>query len=137
VPEAPYLGKKIEQAQKHAELADSDSLSLSTLAKKLPFGIGPSYWLDYRKFDPVGTVKTLEKPVLVLQGRRDYQVTVEDDYQQWQSALRGKGNVQFWLYERLNHLFIAGDGPSTPLEYMVPGNVDEQVIDDIAAWVLQ
>ncbi|KAL2794858.1 Alpha/Beta hydrolase protein [Aspergillus keveii] len=136
-PEAPYLGKKIEQAQKQAELADSNSLSLSTPAKKLAFGIGPSYWLDYRKFDPVGTVKTLEKPVLVLQGRRDYQVTAEDDYEQWQSALRGKDNVQFWLYERLNHLFIAGDGPSTPLEYMVPGNVDEQVIDDIAEWVLQ
>ncbi|KAL3483853.1 Alpha/Beta hydrolase protein [Aspergillus germanicus] len=136
-PEAPYLGKKIEPAQKQAELADSDSLNLSTPAKKLPFGIGPAYWIDYRKFDPIVTVKTLEKPVLVLQGRRDYQVTVEDDYEQWQSALRGKGNVQFWLYERLNHLFIAGDGPSTPLEYMVPGNVDEQVIDDIAEWVLQ
>ncbi|KAL2817572.1 Alpha/Beta hydrolase protein [Aspergillus granulosus] len=136
-PEAPYLGRQIDAAQAQAELADSDSLTLSTPAKKLPFGIGPSYWLDYRKFDPVGTASALEKPILVLQGGRDYQVTVKDDYQRWQSALQGQSNVQFGLYPRLNHLFIAGDGPSTPLEYLVPGNVDEQVITDIATWVLQ
>ncbi|KAJ0413928.1 Alpha/Beta hydrolase protein [Aspergillus carlsbadensis] len=78
--EAPYLGKKIEQAEKQAELADRESLSLSTPAKSLPFGVGPSYWLDYRTFDPVGTATALEKPILVLQGGRDYQVTVKDDY---------------------------------------------------------
>jgi pimeloyl-ACP methyl ester carboxylesterase len=136
-PEAPYLGRKIEQAQKQAELADSESLSLSTPANQLPFGIGPAYWLDYRKFDPIGTATGLEKPILILQGGRDYQTTVKEDYERWQSALRGKENVQFRLYERLNHLFIAGDGPSTPLEYLVPGNVHEQVLHDIATWVCQ
>ncbi|KAL2858514.1 Alpha/Beta hydrolase protein [Aspergillus pseudoustus] len=136
-PEAPYLGRQIAAAQAQAELADSDLLNSSTPAKKLPFGLGPSYWLDYRKFDPIGIASTLDKPIIVLQGGRDYQVTVKDDYQQWQAALEGKGNVQFRLYQRLNHLFIAGDGPSTPLEYMVPGNVDEEVIRDISTWVLQ
>ncbi|CEL09727.1 hypothetical protein ASPCAL12858 [Aspergillus calidoustus] len=136
-PEAPYLDRKIEQAQKQAELADSESLSLSTPANQLPFGLGPAYWLDYRKFDPIGTATGLEKPILILQGGRDYQTTVNEDYERWQSALRGKENVQFRLYERLNHLFIAGDGPSTPLEYLVPGNVHEQVLHDIATWVCQ
>ncbi|KAJ5760681.1 hypothetical protein N7520_007837 [Penicillium odoratum] len=136
-PEAPYLSKRIDEAQLHADLADSNQLTLSTPAKLLPFGIGPSYWLDYRKFNPIETAISIKKPILIMQGGRDYQVTVQDDYQQWHTALHGKQNVQFHLYDQLNHLFIAGNGPSTPLEYCVPGNIDEQVIIDIAKWVLR
>ncbi len=34
------------------------------------------------------------------------------------------------------HLFIAGTGPGTPLEYSIPGrHVDETVVHDIAAWI--
>ncbi|KAJ5194796.1 uncharacterized protein N7498_008234 [Penicillium cinerascens] len=133
-PEALYLSKQIGEAQVQADLADSDHLTLSTPAKQLPFGMGPSYWLDYRKFNPIGTASSMKKPILIMQGGRDYQVTVQDDYQQWHTALHGKHNVQFHLYEQLNHLFIAGKGPSTPLEYRVPGNIDEQVIIDLAKW---
>lgn len=135
-PESAYLDKRIEEAQSQADLADSDRLTSSTTANLLPFGIGPSYWLDYRKFKPISTLRSLQKPVLIVQGGRDYQVTVQDDYEKWHSALHEKPNVQFRLYERLNHLFIPGDGPSTPLEYSVPGNMDEQVIIDLANWVL-
>jgi hypothetical protein len=35
----------------------------------------------------------------------------------------------------LNHLFIAGTGPSTPAEYVHPGHVSQDVIQDIAAWI--
>ncbi|KAJ5308876.1 hypothetical protein N7508_004255 [Penicillium antarcticum] len=136
-PESLYLDKQINEAQKQAELADSDHLKLSTPAKQLPFGIGPSYWLDYRNFDPIGTTRSMKKPIIIMQGGRDYQVTVQDDYQQWHAALHERDNVQFHLYEQLNHLFIAGDGISTPLEYSVPGNVNEQVISDLAKWILK
>ncbi|KAJ5094112.1 hypothetical protein N7456_009973 [Penicillium angulare] len=134
-PEALYLNKQIDAAQAQAELADSDKLTLSTPAKKLPFGIGPSYWLDYRNFKPIETCASLKKPVLIMQGNRDYQVTIQDDYLQWKAALSEKQNVQLRLYERLNHLFISGSVPSTPIEYTIPGNVDEQVINDLTKWV--
>lgn len=136
-PESLYINKQIDQAQAQAELADSDDLALSTPAKKLPFGIGPSYWLDYRNFDPIGASGSLNKPIIILQGGRDYQVTAQDDYQRWHTTLCERQNVQFHLYNKLNHLFVSGDGPSTPLEYSVPGNVDEQVIDDLSKWVLR
>jgi fermentation-respiration switch protein FrsA (DUF1100 family) len=122
--------------QRQAEVADNPELSLSTPADKLPFGIGPSYWLDIRTFDPIGTAKRLEKPMLVLQGSRDYQVTM-DDYSMWFSSLKDKSNADFHVYEKLNHLFISGEGPSTPLEYATPGNVDESVIRDLSAWILE
>lgn len=136
-PEASYLSKQIDEAQVQADLADSDHLTLSTPPTQLPFGIGPSYWLDYRRFNPIGTASCFKKPILIMQGGRDYQVTVQEDHQQWHTPLQGKHNVQFHLYEQLNHLFIAGHGPSTPLEYSVPGNVDEQVIIDIAKWMFR
>jgi hypothetical protein len=44
--------------------------------------------------------------------------------------------VTFHSYATLNHLFIAGTGPSLPLEYQVPGHVAEEVVRDIATWIL-
>ena len=41
------------------------------------------------------------------------------------------------LYQKLNHLFIAGEGMSAPREYNVEGHVDAEVVSDIARWVLK
>lgn len=134
-PESVYAGNQIEDACAKAAMADSESLSLSTAANKLPFGIGPAYWLDYRRFDPLATLAGLNCPALIMQGGRDYQV-VRDDYEQWCAALDGRGNAGFRFYEGPNHHFVFGTGGSTPLEYSVQGNVDERVVVDIAGWIL-
>jgi hypothetical protein len=75
--------------------------------------------------------------LLVLQGGRDYQVTPDGDFALWQKALAGQSNVTFKLYPKLFHLFIPGEGPSTPQEYFVEGHVNEEVIHDIAHWIRQ
>ncbi len=72
--------------------------------------------------------------MLILQGERDYQATMED-FSGWKSALGDRKNVVFKTYPKLNHLFIAGEGKILPAEYMRPGRVDQTVIEDIAAWV--
>ena len=74
--------------------------------------------------------------MLVLQGGRDYQVTPDGDFPRWKKALEENEHAQFELYPPLNHLFIAGEGQSTPTEYDEPLHVDETVIRDIAEWVL-
>jgi hypothetical protein len=38
-------------------------------------------------------------------------------------------------YPKLNHLFVAGEGRSTPEEYDKPGHVSPEVIADIADWI--
>jgi len=43
--------------------------------------------------------------------------------------------VRFKLYPKLNHLFIEGEGKSTPAEYQKVGHVAEEVIEDISDWV--
>lgn len=111
-----------------------NELTTETRASELPLGIPASYWLDLRANDPLAVAKTLDKPLLLLQGERDYQVTMED-FALWKQALDGRPNVKFVSYPELNHLFIAGRGKSTPAEYSTPGNVAEEVVREIAQWV--
>jgi hypothetical protein len=74
-------------------------------------------------------------PMLILQGERDYQVRPEE-FAQWKAALGSRRDVTFRSYPTLNHLFIAGTGASLPAEYQVPGHVAEEVVRDIATWIL-
>jgi len=87
-----------------------------------------------RGYDAAESARTLQKPFLILQGERDYQVTM-DDFTKWKQALEGRKDVRFRSYPKLNHLFVAGEGPAAPAEYMIPGNVAEEVVQDIAAWI--
>jgi dienelactone hydrolase len=93
-----------------------------------------SYWLDLRGYDPPAEARRMAMPMLVLQGERDYQVTMED-YAAWQRAIGSRANVQMKSYPALNHLFLAGSGPSAPAEYGQAGHVDAAVVRDIAAWI--
>jgi dienelactone hydrolase len=93
-----------------------------------------AYWANLRGYDPPAAAKAVKRPMLVLQGERDYQVTLED-FQQWKAALGARGDVTLKSYPALNHLFMAGAGKSLPAEYAVAGHVAVDVIDDIARWV--
>jgi hypothetical protein len=44
-------------------------------------------------------------------------------------------SVTIKSYPTLNHLFMAGDGKSTPAEYERAGHVPDFVLDDIGGWV--
>ena len=54
--------------------------------------------------------------MLILQGGRDYQVTVADDLARWEAGLGDRPNVTIRVYPDHNHLFTRGSGPSTPEE---------------------
>lgn len=87
-------------------------------------GIGgyAGYWYDLQERDPVTEALKLSCPLFILQGG--------------QQGLASREQVTFQLYPRLNHLFIAGEGRSTPEEYQLFGNVETQVISDLADWIL-
>ena len=97
-------------------------------------GAPASYWLDLRGYDPPAAAAKLPQRVLVLQGARDYQVTVAD-FERWKTGLATKKNAEFKLYPTLNHLFLPGTGKSLPAEYSTPGHVPAEVIEDISAWI--
>ena len=99
-------------------------------------GLPIEYWLDIRQYHPAVFAKKLTSPMLILQGGRDYQVTLED-FRVWKKHLGERENVEFKLYLKLNHIFMEGKGAgqSSPEEYQIPGYVSEKVIEDIADWV--
>lgn len=123
-----------QELEDRASLADSPDLSLATPAKKLPFGIGPAYWLECRSFNPIITTKQHQKPILVLHGGRDYQVTL-DDHESLQTTLHDRDNVKFRVFEKLNHCFVAGEGMPSPAEYETAGNVSFEVTKSIFRWI--
>lgn len=111
-------------------LTDAEKASTAKL-----LGTMPAYWLDLRGYNPPELAKSVSKPMLILQGGRDYQVTTED-FENWKAALGGRKDVEFHLYPKLNHLFYEGEGLLTPLEYVQKhGSVAPYVIEDIAAWI--
>jgi fermentation-respiration switch protein FrsA (DUF1100 family) len=119
----------VEQVKALPDQADIDPDGLI-------LGAAPAYWLDLLAYNPVATAEGLTLPMLILQGERDYQVTMTD-FAAWEKIFSSRTNVTLKSYPALNHLFIAGLGPSLPAEYEVMGHVDALVIDDIANWINQ
>ena len=111
-----------------------DSLKSSSPADKLMFNIPASYWLSLKEYHQAEVLKELKNPVLILQGKRDYQVTMKD-FELWQDAAKEKPNVSFKSYEKLNHLFLEGTGKSTPEEYEFQQSIPWYVINDISKWI--
>jgi dipeptidyl aminopeptidase/acylaminoacyl peptidase len=93
-----------------------------------------SYWNYLNKLNTITIAKNNKKPVLVLQGERDYQVPYSE-YLSWKTALINNPNYQFTMFQKLNHLFLEGEGKSTPEEYFNRSNVPEYVIEEIAKWI--
>jgi hypothetical protein len=100
----------------------------------LLLGAPAAYWLDLAAYDPVGTARKNALPILVLQGERDYQVTLKD-LDGWKKGLEGAPFARFQTFPAANHLFVNGQGKSLPTEYQMAGNVGSGVVDLVAEWV--
>ena len=103
-------------------------------AKDLPLGAPSYYWQSIKKYDQIKTAKKIKQPMLILNGERDYQVTIVD-FNIWKKELGADPKNKFKSYEKLNHLFIKGEGKPNPEEYDNSGNVDQKVILDIVEFV--
>ena len=131
----PELKKQV------AEIRALNSADLgASKDRRLILGASTHYWSDLNGYDLKKGIIEVNKPVLFLQGGRDYQVTESGDFELWRKAVASKPGgdkqYQFKLYPRLNHLFMVGVGKSSPDEYYRDSrNVDVQVIEDIARWL--
>lgn len=126
--------ENLDLVKKQVEKVKSPELSLATPVIELPNNTPASYWLDLRDYNPAILAKEIMKPFLILQGERDYQVTIAD-FKIWKDTLSGRKDVEFKLYPGLNHLFIKGQGKPNPEEYYIPGHIDKAVINDISSWI--
>jgi dienelactone hydrolase len=125
---------KLKELEADVARAMDPKLSADSGGKIL--GAYPAYWLALRDCKPQEEAARLKMPMLVLQGERDYQVTMAD-FALWWKALAGHPNATVKSFPKLNHLFIEGKGKSTPEDYNKASHVAREVIDEVAAWIKQ
>ena len=109
-------------------------------AKKRKMGGGTTlyYFKEMGEHPASGYLLTTGKPILILQGKKDFQATAEKDFAAYKQLLDRKENVTFRLYENLSHAFVPsvyGDIMKAKQEYNVEQHISEEVIKDIANWI--
>lgn len=120
-------------------LADSYSQVAAGASYGDAFGESAIYNRSLETLDAIAEARDMDAPLLILQGERDYQVTMMD-FARWQAAFAADERVTLRRYPELNHLFMAtGDLSrlSIPQDYAIPAFVDGRVISDIAEWILR
>lgn len=108
--------------------------------KKVVNGTTLYYFKEMGEHAASNYLTNIEKPVLIMQGRKDFQATVEKDFHAYKDLLSDKNNVTFRLYENLNHAFVPfvyGNIMKANQEYNVEQHIGEEVITDIANWILK
>jgi uncharacterized protein len=118
-----------------AEISNVSGLESDNPSTPLFDGAGPAYFLSSLQYNEVATARSIPQPLLLLQGNRDYQVTVANDLDVWLAGLKGRSGVAVEQFPDADHLFLDGTGQSTPVEYAKPGHVDPAVIATIVKWV--
>lgn len=94
------------------------------------------FWDSINDIKAAEMAKEQNEPLLIIQGERDYQVISDIEIPIWKEELSHRANVEYRLYQKLNHFFTEGEGEmSTPEEYLTPANIPEYVVNDIAEWV--
>jgi len=126
------LNQSAELAELERQVMLVKNLSMNETEKI--FGVPKSYWVDLATYDPVQSAQLLDIPMFILQGERDYQVTMVD-YDRWNETFSNNPLVRLKTYPSLNHFFMTGTGIPTNAEYMVEGHVEEDVILDITSWI--
>lgn len=97
-------------------------------------GASAVYFRSTEALDPVAEAKALNRPLLMIHGGRDIQVT-DTDWAIWHAAFDGDPKVTLQRWPELGHLGIAADAEDPLAAYVQPGQVDPQLIDAVAEWI--
>ena len=108
--------------------------------KKIRMGGGTTlYYFREMGDHPVSMyLKSNEKPILIMQGEKDFQAKADPDYREFQNMLSDKDNVTFRLFPGLNHLFtvaLSDDISKSKNEYSKERHIPDEVIRTIAEWI--
>jgi dipeptidyl aminopeptidase/acylaminoacyl peptidase len=106
--------------------------------KKFAGNLSLYYFKEMGQKTAADYLLTSKKPVLILQGGKDFQVLAKRDYRKFKKLFAGRENTQYKLYPELNHVFVKGiynDILKASKEYSVEQHIGEDVIGDIAAFI--
>ena len=129
-----------KQVAKFAAMFDGMYELSDAEAKKKKMGGGTTlyYFKEMGEHAAPTYLSSCEKPILIMQGEKDFQATAEKDFAAYKQLLAGRSNVTFRLYENLSHAFVPsvyGDIMKAKQEYNVKQHISDEVIGDIASWI--
>lgn len=131
---SPEDQEKVDKLLKDANRLADPKLSPEDFKEGKLLGASFAYWKSVHHLEPAATAAKLNLPLFVLQGGRDYQVTLAD-FELWTKILKDKKSTLLKDYPSLNHVFMEGVGKAKPEEYEKEGHVASVVIDDIVTWI--
>lgn len=117
------------------ELSDEEAKK-----KKVMGGTTLYYFKEMGEHSVADYLATTKKTMLIVQGEKDFQASVEKDFNEYKRLLNDKTNVEFRLYENLNHAFVNylySDILKAKQEYNTERHIGEEVISDIADWIMK
>ena len=97
----PTALQQLDELQEKARNAQRLGTAAYDEALGLPAGLAPSYLKMDQQYDPVKTAFALKQPLMLVQGERDYQVTMVD-YALWCTGLMMRAGVTYCCYPKLN-----------------------------------
>ena len=136
---AKWLIKKQVQKLRRTFAGLYDLSDEEATKKKVGGGTTLYYFKEMGEHPVSNYLIAMEKPMLIMQGEKDFQVKADKDFKEYQNLLKGKSNAAFKLYANLNHAFVPsvyGSIMKANKEYNVEQHIGEEVIADIANWIL-
>lgn len=109
-------------------------------AKKKKIGSGTTayYFKEMGEHPTSKYLANINKPMLIIQGEKDFQVKLDKDFNAYKELLKDKSNITFKLYDNLNHCFVPsiyGDITKAKQEYNIEQHISNEIIKDIAQWI--
>ncbi|MEG0594653.1 MAG: alpha/beta fold hydrolase [Christensenella sp.] len=124
-----------ENARKQAAALTDQPKNAKQGDKTMMLGAPANYWYTLNLVDTHAIARSLDVPMLFLQGEKDFQVSPALDFNAWKELLLDKSNAEFILYPDLNHLFMPAGASNTVADYDTAAAVDAQVTADISNWI--
>jgi pimeloyl-ACP methyl ester carboxylesterase len=96
------------------------------------------WFQEHMASDPREVVARVKCPVLLLQGGKDFQVSVEADARVLEAVLKeaGHGDYRLHVFPNLDHLFKPEPGESSMERYLDPKRrVDEKFLSVLGEWL--
>ena len=107
-------------------------------AKKVGNGTTLYYFKDMGQPTVAQWLEKTSKPMLIMQGEKDFQVKAAVDFEMYKELLGSRDNVTFRLYPGLNHAFVPARFDSiadAKKEFTPERHIGAEVLDDIAGWI--
>ncbi|MCL2113486.1 MAG: alpha/beta fold hydrolase [Streptococcaceae bacterium] len=119
--------------QKMYELTDEEAQEIEIMPHLKAY-----YLKEWGEHPAEHYLSNLTKPILILQGDKDFHVSVDKDFAAYKTLMIGKPNAMFRLYPNLSHVFMPSQGKTIKdglAEYDADIHLAPEVADDIVKFI--